>query len=100
LHARGRTAGGYRLIEVPGPFPRPGLVRDPAGPPDGIEVEVWDLPAGGLGELLARIAPPLALGQVELDDGRSVTGFVATDVDPADDITAYGGWRAYLAAAQ
>jgi len=100
LHSRARTAAGYRMYRVPGPFPRPGLVARGDGPAAGIDVEVWDLPAGGLGQLLARIAPPLALGQVELDDGHSVTGFVATDVDPADDITAYGGWRAYLSAAQ
>ncbi|HWN33357.1 MAG TPA: allophanate hydrolase, partial [Pseudonocardia sp.] len=98
LHSRARTAAGYRMYRVPGPFPRPGLVTRGDGPADGIEVEVWDLPASGLGELLPRIAPPLALGQLVLDDGRSVTGFVATAVDPADDITAYGGWRAYLEA--
>ena len=98
LHARGRTAGGYRLVEVPGPFPRPGLVRDPDSPPDGIEVELWDLPEAGLGAVLPTVAPPLALGPVLLDDGSTVPGFVATEVDGTErDITAYGGWRRWLA---
>jgi allophanate hydrolase len=98
LHARARTAGGYRLYRVPGPFPRPGLIPGD-GPADGIELEVWELPNQGLGALLPTIAVPLGLGPVRLDDGRIVTGFVAdsTGVDTAtSDITAHGGWRAYL----
>ena len=99
LHARARTAGGYRMYEVPGPLPRPGLVRDAGGPAGGLEVEVWDLPAGGLGELLPTVAAPLALGPVELDDGSVVPGFLTdpAGVDPAADITAAGGWRAHRA---
>jgi allophanate hydrolase len=99
LHARGRTAGGYRLVEVPGPFPRPGLVRCPDGLADGIEIEVWDLPEAGLGTLLPTIAPPLALGPVTLDDGTTVPGFVAAGLDGHErDITIFGGWRSWLAA--
>ncbi|WP_436499106.1 allophanate hydrolase [Actinokineospora sp. HUAS TT18] len=97
LHARARTAGGYRLFRVPGPFPRPGLVLGD-GPADGIEVEIWELPNQGLGALLPTVAAPLGFGPVRLDDGRVVTGFVATDVGGAPDITHHGGWRAYLAA--
>ena len=68
-------------------------------PEPGIEVEVWDLPADGLGRLLPTIATPLALGQVDLNDGSVVTGFVAdaSALDAADDITEFGSWRAYLA---
>ncbi|WP_448627627.1 allophanate hydrolase [Geodermatophilus sp. URMC 64] len=97
LHARARTAGGYRMYRVPGPLPRPGLVRDAGGPAEGLEVEVWDLPAAGLGELLPTVAAPLALGPVELDDGSVVPGFLTDPggVDAAADITAHGGWRAY-----
>jgi allophanate hydrolase len=98
LHSRVRTAGGYRMYSVPGPFPRPGLVRG-GGPDTGIEMEVWDIPHQGLGLLLPRIAHPLSLGPVTLDDGSVISGFVAegTAVDPADEITQFGSWRAYLA---
>jgi allophanate hydrolase len=104
LHSRARTAGGYRMYRVPGPFPRPGLVRTGDGPKDGIEVELWDLTHEGLALLLQRVASPLAFGQVEIDDGTVVTGFVAdaTAVDGAidcADITEYGGWRRYLSGA-
>jgi allophanate hydrolase len=98
LQSRARTAGGYRMYNVPGPFPRPGLVAAGDGPGDGLEVEVWDLPHQGLGLLLDRVAAPLGLGPVTLDDGSVVTGFLAdaVAVDPTDDITSFGGWRAYL----
>ena len=86
------------LADVPGPLPRPGLVPTGDGPAAGIEVEVWDIPHQGLGLLLPAIAAPLGLGQVRLDDGQVVTGFVAdpTGLGPSDDISAVGSWRAYL----
>lgn len=99
LHARARTAAGYRMYRVPGPVPRPGLVRG-GGPDTGIELELWELPSEGLGRLLSMIAEPLALGQVHLDDGTVVTGFVAdaSAIDVSTEIVGHGGWRAYLAA--
>lgn len=53
-----------------------------------------------LGRLLAAVPPPLAIGTIELADGRSVKGFLCEDCAVADatDITAFGGWRSYLAA--
>jgi allophanate hydrolase len=98
LHARTRTADGYRMYCVPGPLPRPGLVRGD-GPAGGIEVEIWDVPQQGIGILLTTIDAPLSLGQVVLDDGGVVAGFVAdpTGLGADDDITSFGGWRAYLA---
>jgi allophanate hydrolase len=99
LQYRARTAAGYRMYSVPGAIPRPGLVRTGDGPADGIEVEVWQLPNDGLGALLPTIGPPLALGQIELDDGRVTTGFVATPLpEGTPDITSHGGWRRYLSA--
>ncbi len=43
---------------------------------------------------------PLGIGDVELEDGSLVKGFIgeAYAVASAPDITAHGGWRAYLAA--
>jgi allophanate hydrolase len=41
----------------------------------------------------------MALGQVQLEDGRSVVGFQceAVAVEGGHDITSHGSWRAYLA---
>jgi len=72
--------------------------------PDGgaaIEVETWRLPAAALPDILARSSPSVCLGRVELADGSTEIGFVADtsalDDEDLSDITAYGGWRAYLA---
>ena len=93
-----RAASSYRMYLLDGP--RPGLTRTvpgEAGP--GIEVEVWSLPAAELGGFAATVEPPLAIGPLELSDGRQILGFVCTadGADPARDITSFGGWRSYLA---
>jgi allophanate hydrolase len=53
-----------------------------------------------VGALLARIPAPLGLGTVTLADGTACKGFLceAAAIATAADITAHGGWRAYLAA--
>ena len=44
-------------------------------------------------------SPPLGIGTLELEDGRQVKGFICEPrgLEGASDITAHGGWRAYLA---
>jgi allophanate hydrolase len=94
-----RTAPSYRLFALPGTTPpKPGLLRVAEGGA-AIEVEVWTLPSAEVGAFLASIAAPLGLGTVELADGRRVHGFLgeAHALTDAVDITAHGGWRAYLA---
>ena len=62
-----------------------------------IEAEIWELPPEGLGALTAALPRPMALGRVELADGTTAPGFLCEPaaLDGAEDITAYGGWRAY-----
>ena len=94
-----RTAPTYRLYALPGgPPERPGLVRVDDGA--SIELEVWAMPLERVGDFLAAIPGPLGLGTLELDDGASVHGFLCegAGVEDAVDVTAHGGWRAYLAA--
>jgi allophanate hydrolase len=104
------TARGARLVEATSSAPRyrlyalaggavqrPGMTRDEANGA-AIAVEVWTLPSAEVGSFLAGIPAPLALGKVELADGRWETGFVceAHALEGAVDITRYGGWRAWL----
>ena len=91
-----RTAPRYRLYALPGLPPRPCLVRETHGA--SIEVEIWDIPLGHFGAVVAEVPAPLAIGTVMLEDGRSVKGFIAEAiaVEGLRDITAWGGWRAYL----
>ena len=92
------TAPRYRFYALPGTPARPGLVRvTDAGA--AVAVEVWRLPATAFGELLGAIPAPLCLGTVALADGTSATGFLCEAVAAQDarDITAFGGWRAFIA---
>lgn len=99
------TAARYRLFALASTQPpKPGLQRLAKGEPQGaaIAVEVWWLPLSAVGSFLALVPPPLALGSVELVDGRWVHGFVCEGHALADahDVTAHGGWRAYIRSLQ
>ena len=99
LIKRSRTAGDYRLYALPNTTPpKPGLVREPGYAGPGLEVEVWALPADAFGRFVAKIPSPLGIGKVSLDDGTSVSGFLceAHAVADAEEITRFGGWRAFL----
>ena len=92
-----RTAAAYRLVDLGGTPRRPGLVPTELG---GSEVmaELWLLPPAHVGSFLATVVPGLSLGPVELADGTRPTGFLcdAGIAAHGEDITAHGGWRAYL----
>ncbi len=96
-----RTAPEYRLYALARTVPpKPGLKRVAPGEGAAIEVEVWEMPLDRFGSFVALVPPPLAIGTVVLDDGSAVKGFVCEPCgfDGAADITAHGGWRAYLRA--
>ncbi|MEV0637228.1 allophanate hydrolase [Streptomyces sp. NPDC050619] len=91
------TAPAYRLHALPTTPPKPGLVHTDEGGAE-IEAEVWRLPPEGLGRLLATLPRPMTLGSVKLTDGTHTPGFLCEPdaLTNAEDITSYGGWRAYL----
>jgi allophanate hydrolase len=96
-----RSAPGYSLYALAGTVPaKPGLIYDGAGR-GLIELEIWELEPEGFGSLVAEIPPPLGIGTVALEDGRKVKGFLceAHAVVAAENITAFGGWRNWLARA-
>jgi allophanate hydrolase len=101
LHSRTRTAPAYRMYVIPpsGDLPpRPALVRDDAaGSP--IEVEVWNLSPAAFGDFVSKIPAPLGIGKVLLEDGTELPGFIAEPraAAAAQEITAHGGWKAWLA---
>ena len=93
------TEPHYRLYLLPGPAPlRPGLVRVGA---DGaaIATEVWALGAAAFGRFVAQIPAPLCIGTLLLADGTRPKGFLCEQagIAGATDITAFGGWRAFMA---
>ncbi|MCP1626968.1 allophanate hydrolase [Pseudomonas nitroreducens] len=93
-----RSAPAYKLYALAGGPPlRPGMLRVADGGVS-IEVEVWELPSAELGSFLTGIPAPLGLGKVQLGDGSWETGFIcdAWGLDDAEDISHFGGWRAWL----
>lgn len=94
-----QTAPQYRLYTLPNSKPpKPGLRKVSSGGA-AIAVELWVMTPAAFGAFVAEVPPPLAIGTLVLADGRAVKGFVCEPyaLDGATDITAYGGWRAYLA---
>jgi allophanate hydrolase len=99
LRCATHTASAYRLYALPGTVPpKPGLLRVAEGGV-AIALEVWDMPLAGLGSFLALVPSPLSLGTLQLQDGTAVHGFLCEPwaLHGATDISASGGWRAYLA---
>jgi allophanate hydrolase len=92
------SAPCYKLYALPGgpPF-RPGMIRVGEGGA-AIELEVWELPEREFGSFVAGIPAPLGIGSIELADASTVLGFVceAVAAEQAQDISHFGGWRAYL----
>jgi allophanate hydrolase len=96
------TTPDYRLYALPGTVPpKPGLLRVADGEGAAIKVEVWSLDAAGFGAFVARIPAPLGVGALRLKDGAA-KGFLveAEATRGAEDISRFGGWRAYLARRQ
>lgn len=94
-----RTASVYGFYALPGTPRRPGMVRRSDGAGVSVEGEVWEMTHEAFGRFVAAIPTPLGVGQVDLADGRTVCGFLceASAVEGTQDISAFGGWRAFIA---
>lgn len=94
-----KTAPDYKLYALKTTPPKPGMLRIAAGKGAAIELEIWSLSPSAFGRFVNAIPAPMAIGTVRLADGRSVKGFLVEPevLDDARDITAYGGWRKYMA---
>ncbi|EOD51601.1 putative urea amidolyase protein [Neofusicoccum parvum UCRNP2] len=94
------TSTAYRLYELPdaGAVRKPGLVRVAQDQGSTVAVELWALPPDKLGSFAASVPFPLSIGRVELADASWVMGFLVQPdgLTNALDITAHGGWKAYL----
>jgi allophanate hydrolase len=101
LLEQARTAPDYKLYALATTPPKPGMLRVEAGTGSSIELELWALSAGSFGKFVAAIPPPLSIGTIRLADGRGVKGFLVEPaaVNGARDISAFSGWRAFVAEA-
>ena len=95
-----RTMPEYRLYSINDVHPA--MVRIPANATNGVSVvvEIWCVPADGLGTLLEQEPPGLSIGEARLMDNSTVLGVIA---EPAllvgmKDISIFdGNWREYIA---
>lgn len=98
-----KTAAKYRFFALPGTVPpKPGLLRVAEGSAEtgaAIVVELWSMPLEHFGSFVGLIPSPLGIGTLETEDGRQVKGFICEPwaLEGAEDITAFGGWRAFMA---
>lgn len=90
------TEPTYRLWSIDDRHPA--MVRVQEGGV-AIAIELWQVPAAGLGVLLWQEPPGLSIGKVRLSDGEVVLGVLGESAlcENQLEITEWGGWRAYLA---
>jgi allophanate hydrolase len=93
------TAADYKLYALDTTPPKPGMLRVDEGAGSVIKLELWALSAASFGKFIAAIPPPLSIGTIRLADGRGVKGFLVEPaaINGARDISAFGGWRAFVA---
>jgi hypothetical protein len=65
-----------------------------------VALEIWSVPADGVAQILLNEPAGLCIGKVLLDDGSTVLGVLGEPFlcEGHREITAHGGWRAYIAA--
>lgn len=90
------TEPAYRLWTIDDRYPAMIRVAENGV---AIAVEIWDVPLAGLGLILTQEPPGLAIGKVKLANGEIVLGVIGEPltVENQQEITKYGGWRAYQA---
>lgn len=87
------TAPYYRLYKLDTIPVKPGLIRVRNG--HGILIELYDLPVENFGKFINLVKAPLCIGDIMLEDGRTVKGFLCEDYarETAEDISVLGSFR-------
>ena len=90
------TAPEYRLWSIADRHPAMVRVRSGGA---AVAVEVWQVAAAGLAQILLAEPAGLCIGKVRLADGSETLGVIGepTLCEGHREITSYGGWRTYVA---
>ena len=93
------TAPDYKLYALDTTPSKPGMLRVEAATGSAIKLELWALSATSFGKFVAAIPPPLSIGTIRLANVRGIKGFLVEPaaISGARDISAFGGWRAFMA---
>jgi gamma-glutamylcyclotransferase (GGCT)/AIG2-like uncharacterized protein YtfP len=91
------TAPEYRMWSIGDRHPA--MIRVGAGGA-AVAVEVWQVPAAGLAQILLSEPPGLCIGKVRLAGGEETLGVLGEPAlcEGQREITSHGGWRAYVTA--
>lgn len=91
-----QTEACYRIWSIGDRHPA--MQRTP-GAGTSVALELWAVPLAGLAAILQNEPPGLAIGKVLLKDGSIVLGVLGEPFlcEGQREITALGGWRAYVA---
>ena len=89
-----QTEPTYRLWSIDDRHPAMLRVREGGS---AIALEVWRVPVAGLATILLQEPPGLCNGKVRLADGDVVLGVLGEPIlcENRQEITQWGGWRAY-----
>ena len=89
------TEPSYRLWSITDRYPA--MVRVTSGGA-AVAVEVWSVPAEAVSFILVNEPDGLTIGRVRLADGSVVMGVLGelAACEGQKEITAFGGWRAYI----
>ena len=93
------TAPHYRLWSIDDRHPA--MMRVTQGGA-AIALEIWAVPAQAIATILQQEPPGLCIGCITLADGTSLLGVLgeAYLCEGGQEITRFGGWRAYIASKQ
>lgn len=83
------TAKAYKLYKLNTEPVKPGLIRVETDIGENISVDIFRISVSKLGNFMGNVKPPLSMGNVELNDGRIVKGFLCEEyaLKDAVDIT-------------
>jgi len=89
-----KTSTNYRLWSINDLYPAMQRDEHTGGK---IELEIWEISAESLVEIVKKEPPGLTLGRIELEDGNWVLGILGESYLCLDgkEITQWGGWRNY-----
>ncbi len=91
------TSSDYKMIKLDTNPLKPGLIRVKE---DGksIKVEVYKMPVSNFGKFLTKVQKPLAIGNIELEDGQVIKGFICEGYvkEDSQDISDFKSFREYI----
>ena len=97
FNRKAETSAKYKMIKIDGELIKPGLIRDDKNG-QKIELEIFNIPLTKIGDFISNINFPLGIGNIELDDGSFVKGFVCEKIfdEKCEDISQYKNFRNYI----